>query len=74
MLGDMLLQMGRSTEALAAYEAALDVAPNRLGSLLGARTAAAKSGNIQLSDEYLEKIHKEGGLVRTAARDPEKPR
>lgn len=65
MLGDMLLQMGRSTEALAAYEAALDVAPNRLDSLLGARTAAAKSGNIQLSDEYSEKIRKEGSLVRT---------
>lgn len=63
MLGDMLLQMGRSTEALAAYEGALDVAPNRLDSLLGARTAAAKSGNIQLSDEYSGKIRKEGGLA-----------
>jgi len=63
MLGDMLLQMGRSTEALAAYKAALDVAPNRLDSLLGARTAAAKSGNAQLSDEYAERIRKEGGLI-----------
>jgi len=63
MLGDMLLQMGRSTEALAAYEAALDVAPNRFDSLLGARTAAAKPGNIQLSDEYSEKIRKESGLA-----------
>jgi tetratricopeptide (TPR) repeat protein len=62
MLGDMLLQMGRSTEALTAYKAALDVAPNRLDSLLGAKTAAAKSGNVQLSDEYAAKIRKENGL------------
>jgi tetratricopeptide (TPR) repeat protein len=63
MLGDMLLQMGRTTEALAAYKAALDVAPNRLDSLLGARTAAVMLGNTQLSDEYAEKIRIEGGLV-----------
>jgi len=59
MLGDMLLQMGRSTEAVAAYKAALDSAPNRLDSLLGAKTAAAKAGNIRLSNEYAEKIRKE---------------
>lgn len=47
MLGDMLLQMGRSTEALTAYQAALDIAPNRLDCLLGAKTAAAKSRNGQ---------------------------
>jgi tetratricopeptide (TPR) repeat protein len=63
MLGDMLLQMDRSTEALAAYKAALDVAPNRLDCLLGARTAAARAGNIRLSDVYAEKIRKEGGLI-----------
>jgi tetratricopeptide (TPR) repeat protein len=63
MVGDMLLQMGRSTEAVAAYKAALDVAPNRLNSLLGAETAAAKSGNVQLSEEYAEKIRKEGSLI-----------
>jgi cytochrome c-type biogenesis protein CcmH/NrfG len=59
----MLLQMGRSTEALAAYKTALVVAPNRLDSLLGARTAASGAGNVQLSDEYAEKIRKEGGLI-----------
>jgi tetratricopeptide (TPR) repeat protein len=63
MLGDMLLQMGRTTEALAAYKAVLDVAPNRLDSLVGARTAAAKSGNVQLSEEYAAKIRKESGLL-----------
>lgn len=63
MLGDMLLQMGRSTEALAAYKGALDAAPNRLDCLLGARTAAARTGNGRLSDEYAEKIRKEGGVI-----------
>lgn len=63
MLGDMLLQMGKATEALAAYKAALDVAPNRLDSLLGAKTAAAKSGNVPLADEYAAKIRKENGLL-----------
>jgi cytochrome c-type biogenesis protein CcmH/NrfG len=63
MLGDMLLQMGRSTEALAAYEAALERGPNRLDSLLGAKTAAARAGNVQLSEEYAEKIRLEGGLI-----------
>jgi hypothetical protein len=59
----MFLLMGRSTEALAAYEAALDAAPNRLNSLLGARMAAAKSGNAQLSEEYAKRIRMEGALV-----------
>jgi tetratricopeptide (TPR) repeat protein len=63
MLGNMLSKMGRPAEALAAYQEALDIAPNRLDSLLGARTAAAKSGNVQLSEEYAEKIRREGGLV-----------
>lgn len=59
MLGDMLLQMGRAAEALNAYKAALDVAPNRLDSLLGAKAAAAMSGDVQLSNGYAEKIRKE---------------
>jgi tetratricopeptide (TPR) repeat protein len=63
MLGDMLLQMGRPTEALDAYKAALELAPNRLDSLLGARTAAARSANIELSEEYARKVRAEGGLI-----------
>lgn len=63
MLGDMLSLMGRWTQALQAYQAALELAPNRLDSLLGAMTAAAKSGNAQLSEEYVQKIRVEGGQV-----------
>ncbi len=63
MLGDMLLQMGRPTDALDAYKAALALAPNRLDSLLGARIAAARAANIELSEEYASKVRAEGGLI-----------
>jgi tetratricopeptide (TPR) repeat protein len=63
MLGDMLLQMGKPGEALEAYKQALDLAPNRLDSLVGAKTAAAQSGSMKLSQEYARKILAEGGLL-----------
>jgi tetratricopeptide (TPR) repeat protein len=63
MLGDMLLQMSRPAEALAAYKAALQLAPNRLDSLLGATTASARSGDRELSEEYTKKVQTEGGQL-----------
>jgi hypothetical protein len=63
MLGDMLSEMGRPSEALAAYEAALILAPKRLDSMIGAMQAAAKSGNTQLANDYAGKIRAEGGLI-----------
>jgi len=63
MLGDMLSQMGRPAEALAAYQTALDLAPNRLDSLVGAMKAATNTGNAQLANEYAEKIRTEGGRI-----------
>jgi tetratricopeptide (TPR) repeat protein len=63
MLGDMLLQMGRPGEALEAYKEALELAPNRLDSLLGTRTAAARSGNIELAKDYERTIRAEGGVM-----------
>ena len=44
MLGDMLLQMDKPAEALEAYKQALELAPNRFDSLIGAKAAAARSG------------------------------
>lgn len=41
MLGDMLLEMGRPDEALAAYEKSMKVDPNRFNRLYGAGRAAA---------------------------------
>jgi tetratricopeptide (TPR) repeat protein len=63
MLGDMLLQMDKPAEALEAYKQALELAPNRLDSLVGAKAAAARSGNMKLSEEYAGKILAEGGLL-----------
>ena len=63
MLGDMLLQMGRPDEALETYKGALELAPNRLDSLLGARIAAERSGNIELAKEYERTIRAEGGVI-----------
>jgi len=40
MLGDMLLEMGRPKEALAAYEKSMNVDPNRFNGLYGAGRAA----------------------------------
>jgi tetratricopeptide (TPR) repeat protein len=44
LLGDMLLEMGRPEEALAAYEASLREAPARFNSLYGAGRAAEAAG------------------------------
>jgi tetratricopeptide (TPR) repeat protein len=56
MLGDMLDDAGRASEALAAYQEALAMAPNRLDSLRGARQAAARSGRQSLAKHYAEMI------------------
>jgi len=63
MLGDILLQMGKPAEALEAYKQALELAPNRFDSLIGAKTAAARSGSMELSQEYTRKLLAEGGLL-----------
>jgi cytochrome c-type biogenesis protein CcmH/NrfG len=63
MLGDMLLQMDKPAEALAAYKQALELAPNRFDSLIGAKIAAARSGSMELSQQYSQKILAEGGLL-----------
>jgi tetratricopeptide (TPR) repeat protein len=63
MLGDMLLQMDKPSEALEAYKGALELAPNRLDSLLGAMTAAARSGNLELAKDYEKTIRAEGGVI-----------
>jgi tetratricopeptide (TPR) repeat protein len=63
MLGDMLLQMAKPAEALEAYRQALELAPNRFDSLIGAKAAAARSGNMGLSEKYANEIRAEGGLL-----------
>lgn len=62
MLGDMLLQMSRPKEALAAYQAALKLAPKRFDSLIGAQRAAKLDGQEAISEHYGSEIRKEHGV------------
>ncbi len=51
LFGDMLLEMGRPAEALAAYEASLLEAPKRFNSLYGAAQAAVAAGRSDRARE-----------------------
>ncbi|MGA2888776.1 MAG: hypothetical protein ABSE51_12055 [Terracidiphilus sp.] len=63
MAGDMLLRTGRPAEALVAYKEALQFAPNRLDSLLGAMTSAKRLRNAQAAAEYAAKLKEEGATL-----------
>ena len=52
MQGDMLLELKRPADALAAYKAALHDSPRRFDSLYGAARAAQLSGNAAEAREY----------------------
>ena len=56
LLGDMLLDMGRYTEALAEYETALARSANRFNSLYGAGRAAELGGNKEKAFWYYKKL------------------
>jgi cytochrome c-type biogenesis protein CcmH/NrfG len=55
--------MNRPADALLAYRAALELAPNRLDSLLGAIRAAELAGQPSVSREFALKIKGEGGVI-----------
>lgn len=61
LLGDMLLQMGKSAEALAAYEASHAREPDRFRGLYGAAEAAAKSGDGAKAKKYYARLMEIGG-------------
>lgn len=76
-LGDLLMEVGRSSEALNAYAASLKLAPNRFNSLQGAMRAAKASGKSAEASHYsalLKKIapnaepEMANGAVTTASR------
>ena len=56
LLGDMLLLMERPEEALAAYDAALRISPNRLNSLYGAARAAESTGDSARARTYYTQL------------------
>lgn len=51
-LGDLLMEQERPMEALEAYEASLEIWPNRYRSLLGAARAARDAGEAQRSQDH----------------------
>src|SRR6185437_7102743 len=67
MLGDMLLEMKKPSEALTEYKRALQDSPNRFDSLYGAAQAAQLAGRTTEAHEYLAK------LVKTCAPDADRP-
>ena len=52
----MLLEQGKPTEALAAFEATLKKEPNRLGAYAGAARAAQSADDDAKATDYYEKI------------------
>ena len=56
MLGDMLLELGRSQEALREYELSLKTDPNRFNGLYGAAHAAELSGEPAAATRYFTQL------------------
>jgi tetratricopeptide (TPR) repeat protein len=56
LYGDMLLAAGRHSEAIEAYEAALDRSPNRFNSLYGAGQAAELAGQREVAESFYQKL------------------
>jgi tetratricopeptide (TPR) repeat protein len=52
LLGDMLLDLGRFDEAVAAYKQTLERRPGRFNSLFGTGFAAEKAGNMDEAGRY----------------------
>ena len=56
LLSDMLALSNKPGEAIAAYEAALIISPNRFRSLYGAWQAAERTGKSQQAKAYYTKL------------------
>ena len=69
MYADLLMELGRPAEALAEYEASLQVAPNRSYALAGAVRAAGAAGQDEKARALYATLEKV-----TAARRPRRGR
>jgi tetratricopeptide (TPR) repeat protein len=67
MLADVLLDSGHAKEALAEYEVALRLSPNRLNGLFNAGRAAEAAGDKTQAELYF------GALVKSAGSGSERP-
>ena len=56
LFGDMLMALNKPKEALEQYEMSLQRSPRRLNSVLGAASAAEKTGNADKAKTYYEQL------------------
>ncbi|MFO7720876.1 MAG: hypothetical protein R6W85_10610 [Gillisia sp.] len=56
LLGDMLLLNDKPQEAMAAYQAALKISPNRFNSLFGAGKAAQLAGKNEIAKDFFRQL------------------
>jgi len=61
LYGEMLLDSGRTKDALEAFEATLKKEPNRLGAFAGAAKAASQLGDTAKARDYYGKIVEQAG-------------
>lgn len=61
LLGDMLLEMNKPAEALAAYQKSLESRPNRFNSLYGAGKAAEAAGRKEVAAGFYSQLVALGG-------------
>jgi tetratricopeptide (TPR) repeat protein len=54
--GDLLIEQGRSAEALAMYRTSLELYPKRFNSLIGAARAAAATGDSLVARNYYQEL------------------
>ncbi|HVS16098.1 MAG TPA: hypothetical protein VMV46_19445 [Thermoanaerobaculia bacterium] len=66
LLGDLLLEQGDASGALAAYRQALELHPNRFNSLLGVARAARATGDAEAVSAYRALLEIAAGSTRTA--------
>jgi len=69
LYGVMLLERGKPTEALVAFEATLKKEPNRLHAYIGAAKAAEKAGDAAKAKEYYGKVVAIAGNADTTRTD-----
>ena len=71
LLGDMLLEQQRASDALAAYRGSLELYPARLNSLLGAARSAREIGDASLARRYYSELlaMAEGGSREAVLRE-----
>ena len=74
-LGDLLLELGKPTDALAAYDAALHSAPRRFNSVAGAARAAQLAGQADRTRELAAQLRElcGAGCERAEGKAPSAP-